>query len=33
MGQAGRARALTFSWEETMTRMLRYYRALLGATA
>lgn len=33
MGQAGRARALTFSWEETMTRMLGYYRALLGATA
>jgi glycosyltransferase involved in cell wall biosynthesis len=33
MGQAGRARALTFSWEETMARMLGYYRALLGASA
>jgi glycosyltransferase involved in cell wall biosynthesis len=33
MGQAARARALTFSWEETMARMLSYYRALLGAPA
>lgn len=33
MGQAARARALTFSWEETMARMLGYYRALLGAPA
>jgi phosphatidylinositol alpha 1,6-mannosyltransferase len=31
MGEAARARALTFSWEETMTRLLGYYRALLGA--
>jgi glycosyltransferase involved in cell wall biosynthesis len=31
MGQAGRARALSFSWEETMARMLGYYRGLLGA--
>jgi glycosyltransferase involved in cell wall biosynthesis len=31
MGTAARARALTFSWEETMARMLGYYRALLGA--
>lgn len=30
MGQAGRTRALTFSWEETMGRMLGYYRALLA---
>jgi glycosyltransferase involved in cell wall biosynthesis len=28
MGQAARARALTFSWDETMARMLGYYRAL-----
>jgi glycosyltransferase involved in cell wall biosynthesis len=33
MGVAARARALTFSWEETMARMLGYYRALLGARA
>jgi phosphatidylinositol alpha 1,6-mannosyltransferase len=33
MGSAARARALTFSWEETMTRLLGYYRALLGASA
>jgi phosphatidylinositol alpha 1,6-mannosyltransferase len=33
MGAAARARALTFSWEETMARMLGYYRALLGAPA
>ena len=31
MGEAARARALTFSWEETMARMLGYYRALPGA--
>lgn len=31
MGTAARARARTFSWEETMARMLGYYRALLGA--
>ena len=31
MGEAGRASALAFSWEETMARMLGYYRALLGA--
>jgi phosphatidylinositol alpha 1,6-mannosyltransferase len=31
MGAAARARALTFSWDETMTRMLGYYRALAGA--
>jgi len=28
MGQAARALALTFSWDETMGRMLGYYRAL-----
>ena len=33
MGAAARARALTFSWDETMARMLCYYRALLGAAA
>ncbi|HWA70444.1 MAG TPA: glycosyltransferase family 1 protein [Rhizomicrobium sp.] len=33
MGDAGRARALDFSWEETLGRMLGYYRALLGAAA
>ena len=31
MGTAARARALTFSWEETMARIVGYYRALLGA--
>jgi phosphatidylinositol alpha 1,6-mannosyltransferase len=31
MGAAARARALTFSWDETMVRMLGYYRALPGA--
>lgn len=31
MGLAARARALTFSWEETMARLLGYYRALSGA--
>jgi len=30
MGEAARARALTFSWEETLARMLGYYRALLA---
>jgi len=29
MGEAARARALGFSWEETMARMLGYYRALI----
>jgi phosphatidylinositol alpha 1,6-mannosyltransferase len=33
MGAAARARAMTFSWEETLARMLGYYRALLGAPA
>jgi len=33
MGQAGRARALTYSWDETLARMLGYYRAILGAPA
>lgn len=33
MGAGGRARALTFSWDETMARMLGYYRAVLGAPA
>jgi len=33
MGQAARARALTFSWDETLARMLGYYRALLPGTA
>ncbi len=33
MGEAARARALTFSWDETMARLLGYYKALLaGAT-
>ena len=31
MGEAARARAVTFSWDETMARMLGYYRALVGA--
>jgi phosphatidylinositol alpha 1,6-mannosyltransferase len=30
MGQAGRARALTFGWDETLARMLGYYRAVIG---
>jgi len=30
MGLSARARALTFSWDETMARLLGYYRALLG---
>jgi glycosyltransferase involved in cell wall biosynthesis len=33
MGTAARARALTFSWDETMARLLCYYRALLGAAS
>lgn len=33
MSQAGRARALTYSWDETLARMLGYYRAVLGAPA
>ena len=33
MGQAARARALTFSWDETLARMLGYYRALLAGTS
>lgn len=32
MGAAGRARALTFSWDETLARMLGYYRAVLEAS-
>jgi glycosyltransferase involved in cell wall biosynthesis len=32
MGQAARARSLSFSWEETMARMLGCYRALLAGT-
>ena len=31
LGEAARARALTFSWDETMARMLGYYRGLSGA--
>lgn len=30
MGAAGRARALGFSWDEMMGRMLGYYRAIVG---
>jgi glycosyltransferase involved in cell wall biosynthesis len=30
LGEAARARALDFSWEETLARMLGYYRALLA---
>lgn len=33
MGEAARARALTFSWDETMARLLGYYNALLGRAA
>jgi glycosyltransferase involved in cell wall biosynthesis len=33
MGDAAHARALTYSWEETLARMLGYYRALLAGTA
>jgi phosphatidylinositol alpha 1,6-mannosyltransferase len=32
MGEAGRRRALTFGWDETLGRMLGYYRAVLGQT-
>jgi phosphatidylinositol alpha 1,6-mannosyltransferase len=32
MGAAARARALGFSWDETMARLLGYYRALPGAS-
>jgi len=32
MGEAARARALGFSWEETLAKMLGYYRALLAGT-
>jgi len=32
MGLAARARSLTFSWDETLARMLGYYRALLAGT-
>jgi glycosyltransferase involved in cell wall biosynthesis len=32
LGHAARARALSFSWEETLARMLGYYRALLAGT-
>ena len=31
MGEAARRRSLNFSWEETLARMLGYYRALLAA--
>jgi glycosyltransferase involved in cell wall biosynthesis len=30
MGQAARARAVTFSWDGTMARLLGYYRTLVG---
>jgi glycosyltransferase involved in cell wall biosynthesis len=33
MGEAARARALTFSWDETMARMLGYYESLLAGAA
>ena len=32
LGQAARARSLAFSWDETLARMLGYYRALLPGT-
>ena len=32
MGEAARRRSLNFSWEETLARMLGYYRALLAGT-
>jgi phosphatidylinositol alpha 1,6-mannosyltransferase len=32
MGLAARARSLAFSWDETLARMLGYYRALLPGT-
>jgi len=33
MGEAARLRALSFSWEETLARMLGYYCALLSGTS
>jgi len=33
MGRAARARSLEFSWEETLARMLGYYRALPAGTS
>jgi hypothetical protein len=30
LGEAARLRAQTFSWEETLARLLGYYRALLA---
>jgi glycosyltransferase involved in cell wall biosynthesis len=33
MGEAARQRALGFSWEETLARMLGYYRALLAGNS
>ena len=33
MGDAARARSLNFSWEETLARMLGYYRALPAGIA
>ena len=32
MGAAARARALTFSWDETMARLLGYYKGVLSRT-
>ena len=32
LGEGARARSLTFSWDETLARMLGYYRALLAGT-
>ena len=32
MGEAARTRASRFSWDETLARMLGYYRALLAGT-
>ena len=32
MGEAARARALTYTWEETLARILGYYRALLAGS-
>jgi phosphatidylinositol alpha 1,6-mannosyltransferase len=32
MGEAGRHRSMGFSWEETLARMLGYYRVLLAGT-
>ena len=32
MGEAARDRAMTYSWEETLARMLGYYRALLAGS-